>query len=167
MDATEPSKPCRDCGITKPLTNFYKHPEMRDGHLHSCKECRKGYGRRHYQDIGGTAEADRNRQQRSERRAQKVASMQKHRAKNPLKYKARNAVSNALRDGRLIRKPCEVCGNPHVQAHHSDYSKPLDVRWLCFEHHREDEHGQELRSDPARATCGTADNATCTSVAAG
>jgi ribosomal protein S27AE len=39
--------------------------------------------------------------------------------------------------GRLIRQPCEVCGEKKVEAHHDDYDKPLDVRWLCPAHHAE------------------------------
>jgi ribosomal protein S27AE len=34
-------------------------------------------------------------------------------------------------------KPCEVCGNPEVQAHHLNYRYPLKVRWLCTTHHLE------------------------------
>jgi ribosomal protein S27AE len=37
----------------------------------------------------------------------------------------------------LIKQPCEVCGNLKAQAHHDDYSKPLQVRWLCQKHHTE------------------------------
>lgn len=36
-----------------------------------------------------------------------------------------------LRLGRLVRRPCEVCGLLDSQMHHDDYSKPLEVRWLC------------------------------------
>lgn len=64
--------------------------------------------------------------------------MQAHRtaiARDPHKRKARNAVNNALRDGKLKRGPCEVCGSKKVTAHHEDYSKPLQVRWLCPLHH--------------------------------
>jgi hypothetical protein len=43
-------------------------------------------------------------------------------------------VSNAIRTGRLARQGCEVCGD-RAHAHHDDYSKPLDVRWLCSQHH--------------------------------
>jgi hypothetical protein len=56
--------------------------------------------------------------------------------RNPAKRAAQYAVSNAMRDGKLIRQPCEICGE-HAQAHHDDYSKPLDVRWLCTTHHAE------------------------------
>jgi hypothetical protein len=36
-----------------------------------------------------------------------------------------------LRRGRLQKQPCLICGNPKAQAHHHDYSKPLEIDWLC------------------------------------
>ena len=36
--------------------------------------------------------------------------------------------------GKLIPQLCEVCQNP-AEKHHRDYSKPLEVRWLCRFHH--------------------------------
>jgi hypothetical protein len=58
--------------------------------------------------------------------------------KNPEKRKAQIMVGNAIRGGKLVRGLCEVndqsCGG-RVEAHHDDYSKPLEVRWLCRKHH--------------------------------
>ena len=51
--------------------------------------------------------------------------------------KARSKVQHATTSGALVRKPCEVCGEKLVEAHHDDYSKPLEVRWLCKKHHME------------------------------
>lgn len=48
---------------------------------------------------------------------------------------AHNKVKYALKTGKLIKGVCEVCGTPEVHAHHDDYAKPLDVRWLCVKHH--------------------------------
>ena len=52
------------------------------------------------------------------------------------KKNARSAVSRRVRSGKLTRQPCEVCGMPNAEAHHEDYDKPLEVRWLCTSHHR-------------------------------
>lgn len=53
-------------------------------------------------------------------------------AHHPLKRAAHNAVNNAIRDGKLVVQPCERCGyGIGIQAHHEDYSKPLEVVWLC------------------------------------
>lgn len=65
---------------------------------------------------------------------------------SPEKQAAKSEVMKALRSARLVRQPCEVCagsptasdGRSLVHAHHEDYSKPLQVRWLCQRcHHRE------------------------------
>ena len=49
---------------------------------------------------------------------------------------AHRAVFKAVADGELSREWCEVCGEVEVEAHHDDYSRPLDVRWLCRRHHK-------------------------------
>jgi hypothetical protein len=50
--------------------------------------------------------------------------------------------------GELVPRPCRECGDRRVQAHHRDYSRPLDVDWLCFPHHRA-EHGQVVTVESA------------------
>jgi hypothetical protein len=55
---------------------------------------------------------------------------------NPEKILAHNTVNRAITNGILIREPCEICGDKKTEAHHDDYSKPLDVRWLCSKHHK-------------------------------
>jgi hypothetical protein len=55
---------------------------------------------------------------------------------NPDGYKAQTAVGNAIRDGKLIKQPCQVCRSEDVEGHHEDYSKPLEVEWLCSRHHK-------------------------------
>ena len=54
-----------------------------------------------------------------------------YRQRHSAKYAAVNAVNNAIRDGRLVHCPCEWCGFFYAQAHHFDYTKPLDVTWFC------------------------------------
>ena len=57
---------------------------------------------------------------------------------NPEKRAAHIAVGNAVRDGRLFKPDsCDDCEMPgRLHGHHEDYSKPLDVDWLCPTCHR-------------------------------
>lgn len=52
---------------------------------------------------------------------------------NAIKVKARQAVKSAILSGKLIKpKRCSLCPATVIQAHHHDYSKPLEVEWLCI-----------------------------------
>ena len=57
-------------------------------------------------------------------------------AKNKEKVLANKKLGYALRKGTIQRQPCVVCGELKVHAHHTDYSKPLQVEWLCVIHHK-------------------------------
>ncbi len=70
--------------------------------------------------------------------------------------KAQNLCEYAIRTGVLIIEPCEQCGENgkmkdgrrKVQAHHDDYNKPLDVRWLCQKcHHRWHKHNEPKKKE--------------------
>lgn len=54
-----------------------------------------------------------------------------------IKTHARSVIRNRIYAGTMVRLPCEVCGDPKSHAHHEDYSKPLEVKWLCAKHHKE------------------------------
>lgn len=56
---------------------------------------------------------------------------------DPAKRRARRKVSTEIEAGRLVRLPCQICGASKSEAHHDDYSKPLDIKWLCRAHHVE------------------------------
>ena len=122
-------KTCFKCRRTLPLAEFYRHPRMADGHLNKCRACARA-------DVQANRErrADYYREyDRARHSPERLAMMMAGR--DPEHHRARWTVHNAIRDGRLLRQPCEVCGAVKVEAHHDDYSKPLDVRWLCRKHH--------------------------------
>jgi len=139
MDAA--LRTCSVCSEAKhtsgPLCGYYA------SNLSKCKECIKTAVKLRYRENHEAMSLyERERNQRPERRAQAIKTQKRRRDREPQRYIARTAVGNALRDGRLKRLPCERCGaTVGVEAHHDDYSKPLDVIWLCFPHHRE-RHGQ-------------------------
>lgn len=145
-------KTCFKCGVCKPLSEYYKHAQMADGHLNKCKTCAKADANKHRADNLETVKAyDRSRSSLSHRVAARSAyaetdayktshakSLQRYRENNPEKHAAHTAVGNAVRDGRLV--PWPVCAVPECscipEAHHPDYSRPLDVVWLCDLHHK-------------------------------
>jgi hypothetical protein len=58
----------------------------------------------------------------------------KLREKYPEKARARSLLSNAVCEGKIIRpSKCSLCGTDKgiIEGHHPDYSKPLDVIWVC------------------------------------
>lgn len=124
---------CICCKIVKPLSEFYVHPQMGNGHLGKCKECIKAYQHIHYREtIVKHALYERDRSKKKSRRAKALDYQRKRRANRPDRDAAYRKVRYAIMSGNLERKPCEKCGDVNTEAHHDDYSRPLDVRWLCY-----------------------------------
>lgn len=63
--------------------------------------------------------------------------VKKYRVSHPEADNARIVVFVGKRNGTIIQKPCKVCGKNKSEAHHEDYTKPLDIIWLCKKHHVE------------------------------
>lgn len=131
--ATE--KTCFKCGQVKSLSDFYRHPRMADGHLGKCKECARDDVSRHRdENIDRIREYDRMRGGLPNRLAKNAERSVEWRKSNPDRRAAQMSVQYAIRSGKLSPLPCWVC-NKKAEAHHPDYSQPLDVVWLCRIHH--------------------------------
>lgn len=130
---TEPDKWCSGCEEFKPRTTefFYRHAERRDGLQGWCKAC--------------TGRA-RNRRQSSPEGKKVKAEYAAKRYKDPLlepQHKARTAIENAKRAGRIPRKAkCVCCGKPATHWHHSSYfEEHRRMVWpLCDRCHTTNEH---------------------------
>jgi hypothetical protein len=94
------------------------------------------------ENISKTAE--RLRRYRREHPEKNREKNNKWKKNNRDKYLAHKAVEYALVTGRLVKEPCCRCGCDQAHAHHDDYSKPLEVMWLCREHHIERHQELEL-----------------------
>lgn len=140
MPTLDSFKMCRGCGNLLPLSSFYKHSRMKDGYLNHCKICKRLSSKKHREENEEYYKQYRINYERDY--VKESLYNRKRRVLEPHKYKARVAVGNALRDGKLIKLPCEVCGGvENVQGHHVDYDKPLEVVWLCPKHHTEVHNG--------------------------
>lgn len=140
---------CKLCGERKEQTEFYPFREWFDSY---CKLCRCAYQRRQYRlTISARKAYERSRATLPHRVAARIkyASSDSGRASTkravaasnaryPEKRAARISLGNAVRDGIVSKQPCSVCGSTYrIHGHHEDYSKPLDVIWLCPRHHRD------------------------------
>ena len=116
FEATIYSKKCGRCGIIKPVTEFNKSKNTASGLRSQCKQCMTEERirlKQHYSEWRHTPE-------------KKQWYAEYRRGHNdPVKMAARRLAST------LRKQPCAVCGEAKVEAHHHDYSKPLDVIWLC------------------------------------
>lgn len=121
---------CIDCGSSANLIVNARWTiasgEQRLNYL--CRNCKRLRQAAYYKTAAGGANV---------RRINKRAA-----AKHQIETRARRAVNIAVKKGKLIPQPCEVCG-AKAQAHHPDYGSPLVVQWLCHGHHA-DEHRREM-----------------------
>lgn len=103
-----------------------------------CKQCHRDRQKLRRLTNPAVQEYDRARAKRPDRKAMARKIGVQWRRDHPEAYRAQTAVNNAVRDRRLKKEPCSICGTTeHVHGHHKDYSKPLDVVWLCAKcHHR-------------------------------
>lgn len=130
-------KTCFKCGLRLSLSAFYKHPAMADGHLGKCKLCTRTDVRANYAlRADKYREYDKRRNSDPTRRARALMAFKASQMAAPERKRAADAVASAIRSGKLIPHPCHICGEK-AQAHHPDYSRPLDVVWLCLPHHRQ------------------------------
>jgi len=142
-------KVCSKCKKDKCLSDYYKETRSRLGVQPSCKDCCKKRDKERYpKERDRQLETSRKRYRENRKAILKShkeyrksgsykKSLKKWIDKNPEKQKAHRIYSNEVKKGNIIKGSCEVCGKKKVDAHHDDYSKPLDVRYLCRLHHME------------------------------
>lgn len=116
---------------------------MKDGHLNKCIDCTKNDVALHKtNNLEAVREYDRRRGSYPERIRKSMLYTRKYRLENRIKYKAHTAVKIAIKNGTLIKpnkcenKNCKEIIIHQMEAHHDDYSKPLDVIWLCSVCHK-------------------------------
>lgn len=136
----EQEKVCRECGKRLPISEFNKCKRNKDGLQDRCRECFSKYNKARYAQ-------DRERFKRAvyEYKRNNPMKVLESRistcAKNPNPKNAYKVVEQALIAGVLERPSncygCNCSDKEHrIEAHHHDYSKPLDVIWLCTPCHR-------------------------------
>lgn len=147
---------CKKCNTEKQSSEFYSSDK-------TCKECRRAavkanriaksdYYKEYEKGRANNPKRVAARKAYAKTEAGKEARKRAQKRwleKNPIKRAVHIITGNAIRDGALKKKPCEVCGNVTVHAHHDDYAMPLKVRWLCEKHHYEwhQENGEGLNAN--------------------
>jgi len=139
-------KKCSTCKEVKGLLEFHKNRETRDGLQNVCKVCKHGYHlakpwlararNKKYKKLNKEQvnAGGRRRAKNHPEWARRGAA--KQRATRSENVRARKLPYKAVKRRELARGVCLVCRVPRAEAHHSDYSKPLEVVWLCRIHHR-------------------------------
>lgn len=142
LEEDPPKRQCSTCRGILLLSQFPPNKAQPEGRSGQCRPC--------------ICEAAR----RSKKKRKREGYIQNHgvrtrenielrRRRYPEKLKARQCVQDAVKSGKL-QKPskCESCNREFpkkkLQGHHADYSKPLDVKWLCTDCHFTEHHGDRF-----------------------
>ena len=143
-------KKCNSCGEEKDNSEFHLRRASPGGLAAKCKICQRAYdkarannpdrvkARADYAKSGAGIKAGKKaRKKWASKNKGKIYEITKsYRERNPNKYKAHGKIAYAIKTGDLVSMPCEVCkSTENLHAHHDDYAKPLNIRWLCSAHH--------------------------------
>lgn len=127
-------KLCRKCGETKSPECFANDKSSADGMNRRCRECDAKKCREYRKTPEGRAvRLTRYRNDPAKVAAPSRAWWAARPERKRLVANAHRAVQRAVKSGKLVRPPeCQQCGTSGpVHAAHSDYTRRLDVRWLC------------------------------------
>lgn len=132
-------KRCTGCGELKPFSEYWKHKLGRHGLQPRCKTCIRAQVREYRRNhLGDYREAQKRFYYSNIEKSREEA--RQRRRKNLTAARARAAVRRAIDRGDLARpSTCPKCGagDRRIEAHHSDYTQPLEVEWLCSKCHGE------------------------------
>ena len=124
------TKKCSGCGQEKPTDEFYAGRGLK------CKECKRAYRKRYYQQNKEMVrEYNRVYKQSEEYKATRREGAGDLYRKHIEKYRCRALSHYYLKRGQIKRKPCVFCGSGDAEMHHPDYNNPKLVEWLCRTHH--------------------------------
>lgn len=138
------TKTCTKCGGVFARTDFYRDSAAKDGLRPDCKECNKRRALEwRYANHEKFLAYMKERSIKPHVRASAITRVRNSIARHPERQAAREIVKNAIKRGEMVRQPCKDCGKPNADAHHHDYTRPLEVEWLCRRC-----HGIEHRTSP-------------------
>lgn len=143
-------KKCKTCGLILPFDMFHKHKISADGLRSNCKSCRSINEAHYYTDKREhRILCAKQRRQLPEVKEKQNYYSKQYAKNNKLKLRARAILNYNVRTGKLSRPTnCQDCGSPNqIEGHHEDYSKPLDVKWLCVFCHKRIDNGNHKRSN--------------------
>ena len=131
------TKECTKCGGVFDELAFNKDNLSKDGLQGKCRECKRKYRLENREAI---RQYTREYYQQHKKEAKEYN--RRYRKNNREKKTAHDRVKYALRTGKIKKQPC-ACGCKEVEAHHGDYSRPLEVEWICVPCHNKLHSGRK------------------------
>lgn len=147
---------CKKCGRELLITEFNWANKAKGKRQQMCRKCFSEYNKARYAKNPDKYKQDVKTYKKNNPKKVLETRLSTNK-KHPTKQNAQKCVDAALIAGVIVRPDhCYGCGcssdEHRIEAHHHDYSKPLDIVWLCTSCHRKLDNMRAAREKPSRTT---------------